>query len=372
MSHAAETEKSEPPVPGAQLSPARKLGFALLAMLLSLLAVEICAQIGFRLWAGVSPYAFGMAEFEPNHLIINDYPYLPYFVRPGQNGKMRINSWGQRSPEPENPKRRVRVLCLGGSTTFAADLAEADTWPNLLADLLGPDRVEVLNAGECGFTSADNLINFALLQGELQPDFVLVYHGTNDLEPSYARGFRPDYSHRRRHVGEWPYLFERMPRGLDHCALYVLLRHAWVGYRGGDLWQRYTRTEARYDFSAGPKGLAVFQRNLRQLGALVKLRGGRTVLGTFQICDANARGKFGPEFAPAWRRGIDLQNEQIRELARTDSLGLAEVTAELPPEPEFFSDFCHLNRRGNERIARAFAAAVRQAWAANEPAPPGR
>ena len=56
-------------------------------------------------------------------------------------------------------------------------------------------RVDVVNAGIPGRTSADSLVNIALRVLPIDPDVVIVLHGVNDQKPNRAPGFRDDYSH---------------------------------------------------------------------------------------------------------------------------------------------------------------------------------
>lgn len=296
----------------------------------------------------------------PEHHYLTDHPYLPYIAAPGAAGGLSFNSLGDRGPEPERPKRRVRVLCFGGSTTFDGVHPWEDTWPGRLQKLLGA-RYEVINAAQNGATTADTLVNYALIHSHLDADFVLAYEGTNDLESSFFAGFKTDYSHRRRDIGVEPYpVFRALPAWLDWSALVVSTRWALVGSRG-DLHALYSRP-GWYDFDKGPFGLPVFRRNLAHLNALAAANGARLVLGTFQYYEPWARERFGPVFAEGWGRGNRLQNEIVRELARREpNVLLAEVERSFSPTPAEMIDFCHLTERGNELVARAFQRAVTRA-----------
>ena len=342
----------------------KKLVFALVVAAGVILLCEAAGQVLFRLRFGLSPYAHGQREFKHNEAIISDHPYLPYLLAKGERGGIAVNRWGDRGPEPETPKRRVRVVCYGGSTTFdAGSKTNAETWPGRVGARLGMERVEMVNAGLMGGTTADSLVRLSLQHLELTPDVVVVYHGVNDLEPSFAQGFQPDYNHRRQDCPQVPYLFDRAPRSLDHFALWSLARLAMVGYRGGDLWSRYTRTEARYDFAAGPRGLPVFRRNLRSIRALAEANGARVVFCTFlfyrPLTTAPAfNSRHGAAFGEAFEAGIHYQNEIIRELGREEGALVADVAGATPLAPELFTDCCHLTADGNNAIAAVVAKAL--------------
>ena len=324
--------------------------------------VEGCGYGLFLLKFGQTPHAWGDEHFKTSTLLMPDHPYLPYLPTPGRNGVVEFNSLGDRGPEPETPKRRVRVLCFGGSTTFDQAHAWDETWPGVLQAMLGRDRYEVINAAQNGGTTADTLVNLALLHLDLAPDYVLAYEGTNDLESSYARGFRPDYAHRRKDIERCPYpFFERLPRWLDYSSFYVLTRRALAGDRG-DLWSLYTRAGSTYDFEHGPFGLETFRRNLLSINALCKTVGATLVLGTFQYYRPWAQQHNGIEFADAWQRGLDRENDIIRALPAADrNIRVAEVARSFTPGEKEMTDFCHLTAEGNRKIAAAFLEAIRAA-----------
>lgn len=227
--------------------------------------------------------------------------------------------------------------------------------------MLGPERYEVVIAAQNGATTADSLVNYALVHSDAEADYVLTYEGINDLESSYAPGFRPDYAHRRRKIGGAPYpFFERLPQALHYSALYTALRWKLVGPRG-DLHAQFSRPTT-YDFKGGPYGLKAFESNLRSLHAVARARGATLVLGTAQYYRPWAERNFGSEFAQGWERGIALENEIQRRLARSlPGAELAEVARSFTPTEEHMTDFCHLTEAGNERVARAFHAAVLRA-----------
>lgn len=333
-------------------------------VLLFAATLELAGYAGFRVKHGVFPREFARRHYgAAPALYMGDHPYLPYIATKGRAGRAEFNSRGDRGPELETPKRRVRLLCYGGSTTFDVPHAWEETWPGRLQALLGADRYEVVIAAQNGATTADTLVNYALVHSDAPADYVLTYEGINDLESSFTPGFRPDYAHRRRKIGSTPYpFFERLPEALHYSALYTAVRWRLVGPRG-DLHALFSRPGA-YDFQRGPFGLATFRENLKSLHALARSRGAVLVLGTAQYYQPWAEAHFGKDFAEGWRRGLAAENEIQRELARTlPGAELAEVAASFTPTEEHLTDFCHLTAKGNELVARAFHAAVRRAEA---------
>ena len=95
------------------------------------------------------------------------------------------NSLGLRGPElsPRNPDV-FRIVCVGDSITFGFSVDQPDTYPRQLLDVLAkrhPDKqFEVINAGVPGWSWLQGLRYLDLRGMSLEPDLVLIGHGTND------------------------------------------------------------------------------------------------------------------------------------------------------------------------------------------------
>lgn len=121
---------------------------------------ETASQVYVRYKFDQSPYSLGTGAFKRVRLYMSDHPYLPYIATKGKAyvnedswGKIapvEFNSYGDRGPEPDSPKRRTRLIAFGGSTTFGARSSLAETWPGKLETLLGADRYEIINAAQTG------------------------------------------------------------------------------------------------------------------------------------------------------------------------------------------------------------------------------
>jgi lysophospholipase L1-like esterase len=120
------------------------------------------------------------------------YPHrrLRYGLVPNSDyyGWFRINSHGFRGREVSvaKPAGVLRIVCLGGSTTFDGGSVGKDRpWPEVLeAELrkrLGTSSIEVLNLGIGGATSLDSLIDLQMRALAFQPDLIVVYQAHNDL-----------------------------------------------------------------------------------------------------------------------------------------------------------------------------------------------
>ena len=76
---------------------------------------------------------------------------------------------------------RIRILCIGGSTTYGHGLAAGDTWPAALERALRQKGIlaEVINAGVAGYGSHQSLVRYRRDLARLDADVVLLYEGWN-------------------------------------------------------------------------------------------------------------------------------------------------------------------------------------------------
>lgn len=95
-----------------------------------------------------------------------------------------INSEGFRGPERmEHADPMYRILCIGDSVTFGFNVDQPDSYPQRLQRLLRRelgDHVEVINAAVPGWSWLQGLRFLELYGAALDPDLVVVAHGTND------------------------------------------------------------------------------------------------------------------------------------------------------------------------------------------------
>lgn len=112
------------------------------------------------------------------------------------------------APSPTPGSSAIRYVALGDSYTIGTSVDEAVRWPNQLVDrLAGSVELElVANLGVNGYSSAQ-LIDQELPQLDvLQPDFVTVLIGVNDV----VRG-TPAERYRENMIEIFDFLLERLP-----------------------------------------------------------------------------------------------------------------------------------------------------------------
>ncbi|MBW2723374.1 MAG: hypothetical protein JRE71_03215 [Deltaproteobacteria bacterium] len=215
----------------SQTSGFKKLLFGLFTVVLVLGVLEIAARAAF-------PWIFPKGEFSIRMLqgeaqIVYQraigQSYLNYVSAPNFENEFGIqhNAHGYRGPlvEVAKPPDTLRILCLGGSTTYGWGVDRPDqTYPAhlqqaLAANLPGKFRnVEVINGGLPWGTSAELLTHYHFKYHYYQPDWVVIHSGLNDAQAFDAPYYQPDYDHFRRQMPGPTALPERA-RWLTHSRL---------------------------------------------------------------------------------------------------------------------------------------------------------
>jgi lysophospholipase L1-like esterase len=280
----------------------------------------------------------------------------------------------------------VRIFALGGSTTYGVTNTFADSYPQILQQLLRARHpgvpIHVQNAGAPWHTTAHALASYELRVRQFDPDIVLYFEAINDLvrsfsPPWYAVGdFRPDYAH---YLG--PYT--RLTR-IDAEFLHPT---GWLSWDIVRAWLFHEPTPFNHRDPANVKALAARMRAVdnppfRALpsyrdfyGRLLQAvsRDGRVFLGGSQpfFYRADLAGQdldrlfFGPLMCAdrdgtypslaGMRQGMEHFNQAAREVVMGRGAVFLDFEQVVPKTATYFADDVHLNRAGNERIAALIA-----------------
>ncbi|GJM21293.1 MAG: hypothetical protein DHS20C15_12080 [Planctomycetota bacterium] len=293
------------------------------------------------------------------------HPYLAYTPRKnwiaGDPAKPRTqhNSHGFRGPEitREKPEGTFRVACLGGSSTYGhGPSSNRATWPFQLQLLLEKERggkpVEVLNAGTSGYSSFESLINLAIRVVEYDPDVVLVYHSINDVRLWRWPGIEADNSHFR---AVWPTLQRSaLTDWLEQSRLFLFLRATFTDAANEDLGSWVIK-----DFGQKPamsktfqkEGPGYFERNLRSIVALCRLRGMDVLFGKQAYFRDDLKNN-------ADRGGMRVASETLAKVGRQLKVPYIDVDSTIPQARTFFTNDVHVTDAGAKMIARAWARAI--------------
>jgi lysophospholipase L1-like esterase len=349
----------------------RRLRSALLTSALTLLALLLVAEIGLRIYAGLRGLdveaAFGRAH--PAGGLYVPHPYTAYGLRPVA-GSPDNNAFGLRGAEPLVPKPPgvVRILCLGGSTTYGSGVSAEEAYPARLAALLAGvaspgTRYEVLNCGVPGYTSVESLIALELRLFELEPDGLVVCHGINDARMIQTRDFQPDYTHMRRTWRE-PHVSALEWALLRHSRVYAWLAHSFgFGLKSIRL-EELVFVDDPAALTAQPaeqglnqRGIAAFVRNIGHVVALARARDVEVLLATFALQDQAGRRRPELHYAAT----VAAMNRQLVQYAAREDVPLVDLAGALDRRAGLFYDAIHFNAQGTEAQAGLVLQAARDA-----------
>lgn len=173
-------------------------------------------------------------------------------------GHFVINAKGYRGEDFSTTKSEdtIRIVLLGGSAAFDLFAPQAESWPSLVEQSLheaGYPQVELINAAIPGHATWDSVGRLYSEIWLFEPDYVLIYHGWNDIK--YFNWLTPEKSllhnsHPPETVGQpgntadpnanlvWnPFLYTSDPVDelLSHSQFYLRLRQQYWLWQLGDM-----------------------------------------------------------------------------------------------------------------------------------------
>jgi len=348
-----------------------------------LVGLELGGQILFYLLKGYPVYAsvdHPEGALSWHQQLLEQHPYLVgrlrSSVRAEQMGKVVTTTaihtrWTGAPAETGNT---IRIATLGGSTTFGAGLSDAETWPARLQALLGPGYA-VTNYGLLGYSSAEGIIQMALLVPESRPDIVVFYEGWNDIRNYHDPDLSPDYfDHGMNQYStlniERPTrepLFMRLANISAICRLALMVAKPKAP-------EASAATAAHERIYADPDSASdrLYLRNLRTLRGLSAQMGAYALFVPQVLNQDWYRQHQGSDW---WTPRVDnhamptllrrLNHLMVVACAPSEkNCGVLDGVSAAQWEPADFLDEGHLSEKGSDAFARIVATRVRQITAA--------
>jgi lysophospholipase L1-like esterase len=352
---------------------------AMIVVLIALSGVLITAEIGIRALekSGLFPQffeLFGNAkppfDKRTGPGMYYAHPYSAYAMKPGYTRANieQINSLGFRGEEinSQKPDDVYRIVAIGGSTTFAVYLPWDQSYPYLLQQELrqrfGTDKIEVVNGGLTGSTSAESFHRLPTQVLPIDPDMVIIYHGFNDLLPRMFDNYQEDYYHFRLSDPNNPpgmtrsYLYRLALRVLSPGMFHENYNLASRVWKTNNL--PVTDTERTQNFLDSTNN--AFKLNVENMIVLLQGKGIDVVLASFAM---NYNTWHWLDSLPPyiWKAGIDANNVAINELTRKHQVPMVPF-ADAPFDEaskrfniRMFPDSIHMSPEGNQFKAEIFA-----------------
>ncbi|MCP5096040.1 MAG: hypothetical protein GY943_10840 [Chloroflexi bacterium] len=301
-----------------------------------------------------------------------------------------INERGYRGDNFEVPKPAniIRIVVLGGSAAFDIHADQDEDWPTLAEQLIheqGFTNVEIINAGAPGHATWDSLGRFYAEIWTFEPDYVVVYHGWNDLkyfddlsaDQTLLREFSPAKTISNDPKSDdpidarvWnPHIYYAGPidQLLSHSQFYLRFRQAYLtwkydrGLEGAAT--EVAKTESEYPNTYGSVGPDQFALNLRLIVDTARNIDATPLFITqarlpTADSDAAAKDMIRYDFAKLSHVGLVAAFAEIDEIIA--EVGEEKETAVLDLSPlngqsDLFSDHVHTTPAGSQAIAEAFA-----------------
>ncbi|MDA2920095.1 SGNH/GDSL hydrolase family protein [Desulfobacterota bacterium AH_259_B03_O07] len=252
-------------------------------------------------------------------------------------------------------------MALGGSSTYTIEVDDNEKMftaqlEKILKDKYGYENVEVMNAGVGGYNSWESLIKLQFRVLDIDPDLLIIYHGTNDVN---ARLVIPDVysgdnSGRRK---QW----EPPPIPLIEYStlLRIISRKLRLTHQVG-VWS-FVDTENYL----GPKvenrdpmellkenPPEYFRRNLNNMIAIAKANNVKIMFATWAHSPY-----FDGDYAslPFQQIGIRENNDVVREVAIKNNIPIFEFADQMPRDKKYWTDGRHVNEEGALIKAELFA-----------------
>jgi lysophospholipase L1-like esterase len=329
------------------------------------LIVEGSALIGFYITTGKWLFKEGT---NPNQLLFEPHPYL--IGVPIKNVHLTHksityshNSQGFRGKEISPKSFKIRIIAIGGSTTYGTSVSDNQTWCYYLDSLLKPDY-EVLNFGIPGHSSVEHIILSSLIIPQYKPDIVLIHTGMNDLRNMNIKDLKPDYSNFQAPslYGSFAFRYDNNLPPSSTLKLIIMLLEK-IGFYPISPYHKM-KVEPLKNSGIDTVALNLYKRNLQTLDAIYKNMGAKVIfVPQIMVYDAFKGGKLSwwipyvPEEMLV--KDLGIYNAVMKTISdKNNSLYVKQIT-DYPWKKENFADPSHLNPKGNEMFATILAKAIK-------------
>lgn len=341
-----------------------RLGKLIVGSLVSLLVLEVCSLIALRVNLGYWLYG---ASLNPNAWVFEDHPNMvatmmgkQRYIVPKKGSSITIthNSLGFRGGEFGPKSGSLRVIAVGGSTTYGVDVSNDTTWTAKLEHYLGKGY-EVLNLGVAGHATAEHLYLMGAVVSRLQPDVVLLHIGLNDMHCMHSPEITPLFNkcHSKLLALSTGRCFaEKLPQlAIVQTIIATLQNLGWVP-RCPSLPKataEFSVVDDRVvnDFKARAGALVSMALALKAKVVLVPQVGFNQkalAQGAYRWWTPYLDQRSLPEFMKRF-------NQELRGIATQMGVSYVDAIDETSWPDDIFVDASHLNATGNEQLATLIA-----------------
>ncbi len=343
----------------------RTIKYNFFIIFIFLLLIEITGQLIFLFKNGHS--LFTNPEKQYRELIFHRHPYLTVALNkdvradfPNQTEKIitTTNIGSRWTGADLNDTTKIRIACLGGSTTFCVMVSDEESWPTQLQKKLG-NKYAVINYGCPGYSTVENIIQMSLIVPEVKPDLVIFYEGWNDIHSYHQANSNPDYNwHGSQQVAN-------VLNSDDHeTFVRKITTHSGLIFITDNIRERMIKQKPLKTYS-NPDAVVdrLFIRNLNTLQTLSKNIQAKTIFIPQVINPETKRIKgMSRKWTPAiddaafpdlMSRFNELQKQNIAQDSAT--FYFDDMLTTIKWNATYFADDGHFSKKGNEVFANKLA-----------------
>lgn len=315
-----------------RLKNRHKVAFSISTVIIVFLLLEGLVRLG-------SSY-FGCVDINENESNIPfhvPHPYLCFALNPAHPEVNSHGFYGKEIP-PNSDGSRLRIVAIGGSTTFGVYVGIENAYPKLLENILrnrtNNDKIDVINAGVVIYSTFESLINLELRILELKPQIVLCHHAANDILDTRFSQYNPDGFR-----ADWDGSQTFKSFLVNHFYIFATITKL-MGKNFNDTLTSLTHRpgiappfpEGNWKLDQYPT--KYFTRNINNMVLLTHATGAKFVLCTFPYRPGDLKNEI----------GLPKMNLVIRKIASLNKVPLIDLEREMPPRMDIWLDEIHGNK----------------------------
>jgi hypothetical protein len=323
----------------------------------SLLLLEVLSIFAYR--AIYHRYHFHEADRIVQAFV--RHPYLVGVPAPGVfmgKGGVTIShsiDHKRNIPTPIETNTLPCLVTVGGSTTYCTGVNDNQTWPYYLNRELSA-RCRVVNFGVPGYSTAEHIIQTALIIPESHPIVAIYYCGWNDARNMYIKDLPTDYS---SYHGLSQYASLNLPHiwnGPDLC----FVRLAIMALQKINLLvkepDQLVVTQEDRSTNAVARALSIYQDNIKSITALCRSKNIEPifvpqVMNKLQLVAHSHYGWFPYVRDDEVMAVIKQYNEALRTSADRMSADFVSEVLNADWKDDDFVDHGHFSANGNLKFA---------------------
>lgn len=331
-----------------------------LLIMIAFACIEFSSSLAFKFLYGSWCHTY---YANPNQHIFESHPYLIGTLRKNaqyerEGLKYSHNSQGYRGEEfpKTKSKGKIRIVTVGGSTTYGVGVNNEETWPHKLAESLG-QGYEVLNLGVPGYTTAENLIQTGLHLSEFDADIAIYFVGLNDMRNFNIHDLQSDYSDYHA-----PSLYSALGLcGTENVASLASLRMTLIMLQKFGLVEKCPNQSIRitqnHHTGTDSRALALYERNLNSIVAICESQDVKVIFVPHVLLEEVLKTgdyKWWIPFIPTSEVDdmMAVYNSTLKGVADANNIRFADSVLTHEWKTEDFVDMSHFNTTANQRFAK--------------------